>query len=59
MLLCFYLSITDRRSLFWISHNMRVGSPVAVLMESIFIASNLVGLSRFYIRENTLKGVEL
>ncbi|MBH0041641.1 YgjV family protein [Pseudoalteromonas sp. SWXJZ10B] len=32
----------------WISHNMLVGSPIAVLMESLFMASNLVGLYRFY-----------
>ncbi|MBH0026421.1 YgjV family protein [Pseudoalteromonas sp. SWN29] len=32
----------------WISHNILVGSPIAVLMESLFMASNLVGLYRFY-----------
>jgi hypothetical protein len=33
---------------FWISHNIFAGSPVAILMESLFLCSNLVGLYRFY-----------
>lgn len=32
----------------WISHNLLVGSPMAVLMECLFLLSNLVGLWRFY-----------
>jgi hypothetical protein len=34
----------------WIVHNFLAGSPGAVLMEAIFISSNLVGYFRFYIR---------
>ena len=34
----------------WIVHNFLAGSPAAVLMEAIFISSNLVGYFRFYIR---------
>lgn len=34
----------------WIVHNILAGSPGAVLMEIIFISSNLVGYFRFYIR---------
>ena len=33
----------------WIVHNILAGSPGAVLMEAIFISSNLVGYFRFYI----------
>lgn len=35
-------------TLFWISHNVFAGSPVAIVMESLFLSSNLVGLYRFY-----------
>jgi hypothetical protein len=31
-------------------HNILAGSPGAVLMEAIFISSNIVGYFRFYIR---------
>ncbi len=34
----------------WIIHNYLAGSPGAVLMEAIFIGSNLVGYFRYYIR---------
>jgi len=34
----------------WIVHNYLAGSPAAVLMEAIFIGSNLVGYFRYYIR---------
>lgn len=34
----------------WIVHNFLAGSPGAVLMEALFISSNLVGYFRFYIR---------
>jgi hypothetical protein len=34
----------------WLVHNILAGSPGAVLMEAIFISSNLVGYFRFYIR---------
>jgi hypothetical protein len=32
----------------WIVHNTLVGSPVAALMETAFLVSNLVGWWRFY-----------
>lgn len=32
----------------WITHNAIVGSPVAVVMESAYLVSNLIGLWRFY-----------
>ena len=34
----------------WLLNNILLGSPAAVLMESLFIGSNLVGYFRFYIR---------
>ncbi len=34
----------------WIAHNYLAGSPGAVLMEALFISSNLIGYFRFYIR---------
>jgi len=34
----------------WIVHNFLAGSPGAVLMEAIFISSNIVGYFRYYIR---------
>ena len=34
----------------WITHNYLAGSPGAVLMEALFISSNLVGYFRYYIR---------
>ncbi|TKB50623.1 YgjV family protein [Ferrimonas sediminicola] len=33
---------------FWLAHNLLVGSPMAVAMESLFILSNLVGYWRHY-----------
>lgn len=35
---------------FWLTHNILAGSPGAVLMETIFISSNIVGYYRYYIR---------
>lgn len=34
----------------WLIHNILAGSPGAVLMEVIFLCSNLVGYFRYYIR---------
>lgn len=34
----------------WIVHNVLAGSPGAVVLESLFISSNLVGYFRFYIK---------
>lgn len=39
----------------WLVHNALVGSPTAVLMEALFISSNLIGYYRFYISPNTNK----
>ena len=36
--------------LIWIAHNSLAGSPGAVLMETIFVLSNLVGYYRYYIK---------
>ncbi|MEY2689637.1 MAG: hypothetical protein RL375_3836 [Pseudomonadota bacterium] len=35
---------------FWLCHNALVGSPAAVLMEVLFLSSNVVGYYRHYIR---------
>ncbi len=37
-------------TMIWITHNYLAGSPGAVLMEALFISSNLVGYYRYYIR---------
>lgn len=34
----------------WLVHNILAGSPGAVVMEMLFIGSNLVGYFRFYVR---------
>ncbi|KJR97561.1 MAG: membrane protein [Desulfobulbaceae bacterium BRH_c16a] len=34
----------------WLVHNVLAGSPGAVVMEALFIGSNLVGYFRYYIR---------
>ncbi len=34
----------------WLVHNVLAGSPTAVLMEGVFISSNLVGYYRYYYR---------
>lgn len=34
----------------WIIHNFMAGSPGAVILETIFLGSNLVGYFRYYIR---------
>jgi hypothetical protein len=34
----------------WLLHNVLIGSPAAVLMELLFLGSNLVGYYRYYIR---------
>ncbi|SKA72505.1 inner membrane protein [Paucidesulfovibrio gracilis DSM 16080] len=34
----------------WIVHNVLAGSPGAVLLESLFLCSNLAGYYRYYIR---------
>jgi hypothetical protein len=38
----------------WLIHNILAKSPTAVLMECLFIGSNLVGYYRFYIRPKKL-----
>lgn len=34
----------------WLIHNILAGTPMAVLMEILFITSNLVGYYRFYLK---------
>lgn len=34
----------------WLLHNYLVGSPTAVIMEILFLSSNLLGYYRFYIK---------
>lgn len=36
----------------WLLNNILIGSPMAVLMESLFIGSNLLGYYRFYIKKS-------
>lgn len=38
---------------FWLLHNYLIGSPTAVVMEVLFISSNLVGYYRFYYKGRT------
>ncbi|PKG80867.1 hypothetical protein CXF85_22455 [Colwellia sp. 75C3] len=40
---------------FWLLHNYLVNSPTAVIMEALFISSNLFGYYRFYIKPNLTK----
>jgi hypothetical protein len=42
-------------TILWLIHNIIAGSPLAVLMEALFISSNLVGYFRFYIRPKRQK----
>jgi hypothetical protein len=37
-------------TLVWIVHNAMAGSPAAVVLETFFLGSNLVGYYRFYLR---------
>ena len=39
---------------FWITHNIFASSPVAIIMESLFLSSNLLGLYRFYVGKKSL-----
>jgi len=41
-------------TMIWITHNYLAGSPGAVLMEALFISSNLVGYFRYYISPKKL-----
>jgi hypothetical protein len=34
----------------WLIHNIIAGSPGAVIMEIIFLSSNMVGYFRYYIK---------
>jgi len=36
---------------FWLLHNLLINSPLAVLMEIVFLCSNLVAYYRFYIKQ--------
>lgn len=37
----------------WLVHNCLAGTPTAVVMEALFLSSNLVGYYRYYIRRLT------
>ncbi len=37
-------------TLFWLCHNFFAASPVAVLMEVLFLSSNFIGYYRFYLK---------
>jgi hypothetical protein len=39
---------------FWLLHNYLIGSPTAVLMEVLFISSNLAGYYRYYVKKPEL-----
>lgn len=41
-------------TLFWIPHNYLASSPVAVVMELLFLSSNLVGYYRHYLKGKKL-----
>ncbi|MGL6261936.1 YgjV family protein [Vibrio sp. WXL210] len=38
---------------FWLIHNYAIGSPTAVLMEVLFITSNLLGYYRYYYKKTS------
>lgn len=38
-------------TLFWIAHNLLAHTPGAVVLESLFLCSNLAGYYRYYIRK--------
>ncbi|WP_028580872.1 YgjV family protein [Desulfogranum japonicum] len=38
-------------TLLWLIHNCLAGSPTAVLLETIFISSNIIGYYRYYLRK--------
>ena len=60
-------SINDRRlrqlmivgTLFWLCHNFLAQSPVAVLMEVLFLSSNLIGYYRFYLSRRNKASLEV
>jgi len=37
-------------TLFWLCHNFFAASPVAVLMEVLFLSSNFIGYYRFHLK---------
>ena len=39
---------------FWLIHNYLVGSPTAVIMETLFISSNLIGYYRYYYKKDVV-----
>lgn len=38
----------------WIVHNILVGSPTAVVLEILFLSSNLVGYYRYYLKDKAV-----
>ena len=49
--------ITFVGSSLWVLHNIFVGSPSAVALESIFFTSNVVGYYRYYVRKDASEAV--
>lgn len=41
-------------TVFWLLHNYLIGSPAAVLMETLFICSNLIGYYRYYYKNSVV-----
>ncbi|PHI38304.1 hypothetical protein CBQ28_04265 [Pseudoalteromonas sp. GCY] len=39
----------------WLIHNCYIGSPMAIVLESTFLVSNLIGLGRIYMKRKTSK----
>lgn len=42
----------------WLAHNWLAGTPTAVLMEALFISSNLLGYYRYYYRRAGKPGLD-
>ena len=38
-------------SVVWLGHNLLAGSPAALILEAVFLGSNLVAYYRFYLRQ--------
>ncbi|MGF1683880.1 YgjV family protein [Photobacterium makurazakiensis] len=40
-------------TIFWMIHNVLIGSPTAVALEALFLCSNVIGYYRYYIKAQT------
>ncbi|WP_413700331.1 YgjV family protein [Psychromonas sp. KJ10-10] len=40
-------------TMLWLVHNYLVGSPTAVMMEALFISSNVIGYYRYYYKQSS------